>query len=378
MVQTLIFLLGISVVDAASGIRCRQLFTTPYGKIHSSFTHNTRYDVETTRTDIKDQCATGHCHMYTWIGDLEISTGIKIATSYLDAMHVYRQALNALKEGRSDISQGRYNASSRLDISDIGIVPLEAWRGDPDLIQSENYTKLIAGLETILVNVLEQTKGEETPRILRAIYKGARKDIDNYVRSMAGPLPDLFEYHGKKYNPHTFAKKYFPELNLPIINVEIEQSAPGVVIKHGKTKQVTEIVINWQNSEGLMTALIDSNRPFYLAYNHQAQFVDKATGIMSISAFHYPTNAKGLSREQRTSYSKWGGGHAVLVVGYQKDPQTGKVTKWKIQNSWGEKAGDQGYYHMYRDFLHTFGFGFNFAQDGLVNVAKELNATGTH
>lgn len=62
-------------------------------------------------------------------------------------------------------------------------------------------------------------------------------------------------------------------------------------------------------------------------------------------------------------YSKWGGSHAVLVVGYEVDPITGRVRKWKIQNSWGEESGDRGYFHMYSDYFERFAWSFTFVKD---------------
>ena len=47
-------------------------------------------------------------------------------------------------------------------------------------------------------------------------------------------------------------------------------------------------------------------------------------------------------------------GHVVVVTGYDLDQKTGKISKFKIKNSWGMKAGDNGYYHMYRDYFRVF------------------------
>lgn len=43
-----------------------------------------------------------------------------------------------------------------------------------------------------------------------------------------------------------------------------------------------------------------------------------------------------------------------MIVGYDLDAVTGKVIKYKIQNSWGQKSGDQGFYHMYADYFRAF------------------------
>jgi C1A family cysteine protease len=47
------------------------------------------------------------------------------------------------------------------------------------------------------------------------------------------------------------------------------------------------------------------------------------------------------------------GGHAVLMVGYDTDKKL-----FKVQNSWGEDWGQNGYFYMTEDYLKTFGFDF--------------------
>jgi bleomycin hydrolase len=84
---------------------------------------------------------------------------------------------------------------------------------------------------------------------------------------------------------------------------------------------------------------------------------------MSIDAFHVPDGAKPLPISVRRHYNLNGRGHAVQIVGYELDPSTGKVLKWKIKNSWGVDSGDNGYYHMYRDYFRTFVTGIAYFSD---------------
>lgn len=45
--------------------------------------------------------------------------------------------------------------------------------------------------------------------------------------------------------------------------------------------------------------------------------------------------------------------HAMLIVGVDLDEQ-GRPLAWKIENSWGEKTGDKGYFYMSESWFKTF------------------------
>ena len=39
-----------------------------------------------------------------------------------------------------------------------------------------------------------------------------------------------------------------------------------------------------------------------------------------------------------------------MVDAYDKPVNAAQTVKYRIQNSWSNKAGDKGYYHMYREW----------------------------
>ena len=49
-----------------------------------------------------------------------------------------------------------------------------------------------------------------------------------------------------------------------------------------------------------------------------------------------------LTKSQKLDYRVAQMNHAMTLTGFNE--VNGKVNKWKIQNSWGEKQGDKGYY----------------------------------
>jgi bleomycin hydrolase len=254
-------------------------------------------------------------------------------------------------------------------------VPYSAWTGKTNFVSSNVFSKLAAGLEAILTNVQHELSETSSDELKAKIKLEAEVSIYDFINQMAGPITDKFFYEGVQYTPEEFANQYFQELKLPAVEIEItrQEDVVNVINPESLTFPRVKIETTWERAESLMKAIINSGRPIYLSYNHEKQFVDSETGIMSISAFNYPTRAKLVDRQIIGKYYKWSGSHAVLIVGYQVDDLSGRVIKWKIQNSWGQSSGDSGYYHMYADYLKMYAWGFDFVDDGRIDILNKLN-----
>jgi bleomycin hydrolase len=345
------------------------LFVVHFGELKSDFKHDDHYDVEVKGTpDVKDQCSTSHCHMYAWESELEHSSGIPVSNTYLDAMRLYDQALIALKEGKTSLDLGSYAFESRNSIRKYGIVPETVAKDNNRFTDEPMYTHLESALESILVRVAWIKENGKDRALLKAAREEARIEILAMIENVAGAFPKQFEYENKIYTPRTFAKAFFPELYEPIIDVRMDRRL--TVVEGKSTDARISLKMNFIRAEILMRQVIDAGRPVYISYRHNSQFIDTETGIMSISGFAYPSMAEALPAGLMTKYSKWGGGHAVLVVGYELDAATGRVRKWKIQNSWGDDSGDTGFYHMYADYFDRFVWGFTFVNDKNIPLPK--------
>lgn len=63
-----------------------------------------------------------------------------------------------------------------------------------------------------------------------------------------------------------------------------------------------------------------------------------------------------LSKAERLDYSESLMTHAMVITGV--DLVDGKPTKWKVENSWGEKVGTKGYFVMSDDWMDQFVYQF--------------------
>lgn len=315
--------------------------------------HDTDYDVDVSTLTIKDQCQTGHCHLYTWSAQLEHVSGIEVSNDYLDAMNIYHTALKALKDGKTKLSFASNPADSRDSILTYGLIPKNIWSPIFKPNSRKVYSKIVTGIESILLNSKLQNLNPTD----------IEKLILNFIQSLVGVWPTTFEYNSEWYTPNTFAEAYFSNLNQTLTTVVRVDDAPSTQFLDSNTFPKIEKAVGQIEFENLLMSVLDQGKPAYLSYNHHEQFVDAETGIMSISAFNFPAEAMIINPEIISQNYLWTGAHAVLVIGYQKDQASGRPIKWKIQNSWGSTAGDNGFFHMYSDYFQLHAWSFSFIDD---------------
>ena len=63
-------------------------------------------------------------------------------------------------------------------------------------------------------------------------------------------------------------------------------------------------------------------------------------------------NLSSMSKAERLDYHESLMTHAMLLTGV--DLVDGKPTKWKVENSWGKKVGDKGYFVMSNEWLEEY------------------------
>lgn len=348
----------------AQGPRCEQIFKQEvYGQVRSSFQHSKKYDVVIKEASpIKDQCEAPLCHLYAWSTQLETTSRIRISNEYLDVRFIYETAKEAVEAGYYQISLGEFALKSRHMISKVGLAPEGAWKGRKNFVEAKYFYRFNELLNNILMQSSWARNHTRSPREIHLIKERAKSQIRALIENMIGPIDITFKYQGKTYDPKSFAREFFPELYGPTVHVTIAREWQ----RPRKNKaDVTYLVKKFDEAEHIIRNVIDSGRPVFLSYSHQLLYVDKKTGIMSISAYDYPTLVKPTSYDQFKFYEEWGN-HAVMIVGYEMDPATGQVRKWKIKNSWGTEYGDKGYYHMYQDYFRAFAWEFTFVDEGLV------------
>lgn len=166
---------------------------------------------------------------------------------------------------------------------------------------------------------------------------------------------------GKVYtSPNDFAKNELPLLDFPTVALIPDrnfknQSADKDVYVPRFPKKIASIGLRTSNEtfEQEVMEKIDSGENVWIGYEHNNLVVDKS-GMMAMEyKTTYPFSAvKNRLEREVVNYSD--GLHALQIVGYVKNPVTNELVLWIIKNSWGEQAGNIGYYYMYQSYARNY------------------------
>lgn len=364
ILSALLFFLPFSAMAGAP--LCSEVFQitheTPWGTLRSDFKHNTKYSVELQQgTSIKNQCNLGTCHLHSWLSHLERSYEMKsgevltLSNQYVSAKHWLQRSMQRLAspDKKFEVSLGAGPLVSRESLLQYGLIPEGVWQPKADFMVNPQAKVMNQYLENIIVRTKWQAEKSLDSAGKEAALNQGREQIRNLFRQMVGEIPENFMWRGKSWTPRDFAQSYFASFEGPTLQMIVNNNRKSTP-QYKSTKQGSQLAVNLETLESTTRALLDKGEAVYLAYDHHAEYVDAATGIISIRAFHIPSYARPPTRQMRESFEANSGGHAVQIVGYEVDPRTNRVIKWKIRNSWGNKKGDEGFYHMYDDYFRAF------------------------
>ena len=362
---------------------------------------DTYFSVETKQQSITDQQSSGRCWMFSGLnvlrsdythqhGDsiqLEFSQAYLFVWDQLEKANLMLQG--CVDTGKKPIDDPRVQFFFKSPIGDggtfcgvsdlaekYGLVPAEVM---PESFSSDNTSKmrsLIAsklreyGLQ--LRDMAQKDRKQASidkakVRMLAQIYK--------MITLTIGEPPQKFTYafktkSGKAVGP---AKEYTPQsfyqevvggpINGTFIMAMNDPRRPYYKTYEVEYDRHTYDGHNWKyvnlpmdDIEQMAIASLKDGRKLYSSYD-VGKFLDRKRGYADTENFDYQSlfgTTFGMDKAQRISTFDSGSTHAMTLTAVDIDDR-GKVSKWKVENSWGASWGQQGCLIMtdrwFREFM---------------------------
>ena len=246
-----------------------------------------------------------------------------------------------------------------------GVVPKSAY---PESVSSSNSRELNQYLNKLLRQDAQILREAVTAGVgaegIRAQKEALLQEIFNFLAVNLGLPPRTFDfayrdkdnnYHSdKNITPQECFKKY---VGLNLSDYVSVINAPTADKPYGKSYTV-DMLGNVVGSRAVRYLNLDMTRFKELAIAQMqagetvwfgsdvGQISDRQKGILATNVYDFDT-AMNISFTQdkagRLDYSESLMTHAMVLTGVDL-AENGEPLKWKVENSWGEKVGDKGYF----------------------------------
>ena len=355
--------------------------------------HNThyRYQVPMERKPhvIRDQKSSGRCWAFATDRVMESKQvkagkpGVELSKSFINYHSLRHTAINllnkaAVSHGRqprlaASLGEGANQTRAMKILEQYGAVPESKM---PTTSDSQSSGVFLAQLQTMVARAsgdfARVKKGPEAKAQLISRLQDYHKEVDALLKTTVGKPPRKFKVDGKFYTPKTYAKALLGGG---------AATADYVVLTHDPSKgwnrryKMTDAAgliyeaynVPMASLQKAVKRTIRGGEAVYFSANASANNPHRAgtskaepkaaAGILAVGAFDYKSFVpyKQLSKRQQVKSGVTPANHAMAITGYDPKPGgRGKVSKWKVDNSWGEKAGDKGHFHMYDDYFKHY------------------------
>ncbi|MEY1812470.1 aminopeptidase C [Streptococcus pyogenes] len=347
------------------------------------------FSIDLTKDKVSNQKASGRCWMFAALNTFrhKLITEFKLENFELSQAHTFfwdkyekanwfmeqviataDQELTSRKvKFLLDVPQqdgGQWDMVVSL-FEKYGVVPKSVY---PESVSSSNSRELNQYLDKLL---------RQDAQILRdLIASGAKADqvedrkaellqeIFNFLAMTLGLPPRHFDFAYRDKDDHYHVEKgltpqafYDKFVDLKLSDYVSVINAPTADKPYGKSYTV-EMLGNVVGSREVRYLNLDMKRFKELAIKQMqagesvwfgsdvGQVSDRQKGILATNTYDFEASMDiNLSQDKagRLDYSESLMTHAMVLTGVDLD-ETGKPLKWKVENSWGEKVGDKGYF----------------------------------
>lgn len=256
-----------------------------------------------------------------------------------------------------------------------GVVPKSAYPESKPSSNSQELNQILNKLLRQDAQILrELVKAGADNQTVQAKKEALLQEIFNFLAMSLGLPPRRFDfsyrdkdnqYHSEKgLTPQEFYKKY---VDIKLDDYVSIINAPTTDKPYGKSYTV-EMLGNVVGAPAVRYLNVEMDRLKELAIaqlqagetvwfgSDVGQSSNRKSGVMVDQMFDFESSM-GIKLEQdkagRLDYSESLMTHAMVLTGVDLD-ENGKSKKWKVENSWGEKVGDKGYFVASDDWMDQY------------------------
>ena len=362
---------------------------------------DTYFSIETKKQSITDQKSSGRCWMFSGLNVLRSnythqhgdSIQIEFSQAYLffwDQLEKANLMLQGCVDtGKKPIDDPRVQFFFKSPIGDggtfcgvsdlaekYGLVPADVM---PESFSSDNTSKMRSLIASKLREYgLQLRDMAQKDRKQASIDKAKTRMLAQIYKMLvmtSGEPVQKFSYAfknkegraiapAKEYTPQSFYKEVVGgPINGTFIMAMNDPRRPYYKTYEVEYDRHTYDGHNWKyvnlpmdDIEQMAIASLRDGRKLYSSYD-VGKFLDRKRGYADTENFDYESlfgTTFGMDKAQRISTFDSGSTHAMTLTAVDLDAK-GKVTKWKVENSWGASWGQQGCLIMtdrwFREFM---------------------------
>jgi bleomycin hydrolase len=302
--------------------------------------------------EIENQCITGTCWSFATVSFLESEIMRKgheavDLSEMFNARYIYSKKADSYVrfQGKQQFGPGGLSHDVLQVVDEVGMVPESAYSGFVNGATTYNHNELDAELET-LVKAAVETGAKQG-----YMWK---KDLEAALDKGIGPLPNSFEYKGKKYTPASFRDE------MKITSSEYVCLTSFSHHPFYKTF-VLEVPDNW-SKKAYFNVSIDElqqiadnaiNTGFTIAWDADVSedTFDARKGIAYMGKLQEETAVTQASRQLGFDTYATTDDHLMHITGMAKD-EKGNVY-YMAKNSWGPAIGQKGYIYASASYFRA-------------------------
>lgn len=358
--------------------------------------HNAIFNKEITTGEVTNQESSGRCWMFAGFNMLRPKVMDKLKLDSFKMSTNYLFFWDKLEKSNTFLESMIELAAKPLDDRDVALL-VEDPCGDggwwsyvvdliskygvvPEQIMPETFaTSHTGGLNGVLNRKLRKDASElrdlhaagKAANELRSAKKVMLREIYAILALNFGEPPQKFTWRFESKDstiapPQEYTPKQFYE---EMIGVKLEDQI--VIFDHPGVEYFKYYEMSWsgnladRNNLRFINLPIDSlkqyalktvlaDNPLYFACDIGKDNYG-AKGVLQKGIYDY-SSVYGfdvsLTKRERILYRDSSPNHAMVLTGV--DTLNGEAVRWKVENSWGDKGGNKGYWTMYDDWFDEY------------------------